>query len=176
MKNIIKKHIAQITLALALTVGGVFNAEATSLDQAVFGQSAEQTVAQSTTAKPSNLFCFKDKEFLFTDTQVDPFLNTEIDVVKYAFMNNALYGVEVNFKNSSMNDYNRLRESMDAKYGKGNEKATYNKKTGDAERSCTWELKGKMMILSYMRNTDFHFDNLYLLIGGSELGVSVTGK
>ena len=176
MKNIITKHIAQITLALALTVGGAFSADAASLDQAVFGESAEHIVAQSTTAKPSNLPCFKDTEFMFTDTQVEPFMNTEIDVVKYAFTNNALYSVEVNFKDSSMNDYPKLRKSMEAKYGKGEEKATYNKKTGDAEMSCIWKLKGKTMILSYMRNTDFHFDNLYLLVGGSEQGVSVTGK
>lgn len=175
-KNICKKHIAQITLALAITLGGAFNADAASLDKAVFGQTAEQTVAQSTTAKPANLVCFKDKEFMFTDTNVDSFMNTEIDVVKYAFLNNALYSVEVNFKNSSMNGYTKLLESMKAKYGTGEEKATYNKHTGDAEVSCSWELQGKRMILSYMRNTDFQFNNLYLIALAAEPGVSVTGK
>ncbi len=176
MNNTIKTKIAQVILVLALTLGGAFSAQAASLDQAVFGQSGEQLVAQSTTAKPANLICVTDNESIFTDTHVDPFMNTEIDVVKYAFTYNKLYFIEVNFKKSSINDYSKLLQSMEAEYGVGKEKDTFNKKTGDAEVSCTWELKGKTMILSYMKNKDFGFDNLYLIIMASEPDVKVTGK
>lgn len=176
MNNTIKTKIAQVILVLALTLGGVFSAQAASLDQAVFGQSGEQLVAQSTTAKPANLICVTDNEFIFTDTHVDPFMNTKIDVVKYAFTYNKLYFIEVNFKKSSINDYSKLLQSMEAEYGVDKEKDTFNKKTGDAEVSCTWELKGKTMILSYMKNKDFGFDNLYLIIMASEPDVKVTGK
>ena len=70
MNNTIKTKIAQVILVLALTLGGVFSAQAASLDQAVFGQSGEQLVAQSTTAKPANLICVTDNESIFTDTHI----------------------------------------------------------------------------------------------------------
>ena len=108
MQNTIKAKIAQITLALALTLGGAFSAHAASLDQIQFGQSSETTVAQSATAKPSNMICFKDNEFIFTDTKVDAFMGAKIDIVKYAFVNDKLYYIEVSFKKNTYDDYNKL--------------------------------------------------------------------
>ena len=176
MQNTIKAKIAQITLAIAMTFGGAVSAQAASLDQVVFGQSSEETMAQSATLKPANMSCLKDNQFMMSDTKVDAFLNTEIDVVKYAFAYNQLYNIEVNFKKSNIDAYNKLMKRMTDKYGKGKENVSYNKETGDAEICCTWQMDGKIMQLSFMKNEEFKFDNLFLLILAERPGVNAVSK
>ena len=176
MQNTIKAKIAQITLALALTLGGALSAHAASLDQIQFGQSSETTVAQSATAKPSNMICFKDNEFIFTDTKVDAFMGAKIDIVKYAFVNDKLYYIEVSFKKNTYDDYNKLVDRMNAKYGQGQADYSFYEVTGTEEQSFIWNLDGKRMILTYMKNKKMNFDNIFLGIVSDRLGVNAVSK
>lgn len=162
MKKTFAKKIAQLTLALALTVGCSLGAQAASLEHVVFGQSSDDVVCQSQTASFAGFIDLLPDHNIVADSKVEPFLGSEIDLVKYAFVYDMLFDVDANFKNSNLDEYNKLREKMIAKYGPGEDSIDFDKESGRHTTRCVWKAPDKVMELAYVSNKIYDFHNLYL--------------
>ena len=93
MKKTFVNKIAQLTLALALTIGCSLGAQAASMDDVIFGKSANDVVVQSQTASFAGFIDLLPDYNLVADSKVEPFMGSEIDLVKYAFVYDMLFDV-----------------------------------------------------------------------------------
>lgn len=162
MKKTFVNKIAQLTLALALTIGYSLGAQAASMDDVIFGKSANDVVVQSQTASFAGFIDLLPNYNLVADSKVEPFMGSEIDLVKYAFVYDMLFDVEANFKNNTIDEYNKLREKMIAKYGPGEDSIDFDKESGRHTKRCVWKAADKVMELAYVSNKIYDFHNLYL--------------
>ena len=151
MKNTIKSRIAQLTLALALTFGSSLSADAAaSLPDVMFGQSVTSTFQQSSSARPVHLGCVADTQDMIVDADTGLLLGEQTYLTKYAFMNNMLYQVEVEFKSSSKETYKKLYASLASMYGKGDAQDHSNPAQNYISEYCTWELEDKSIVLCHV--------------------------
>lgn len=171
MKNIFAKKITQIAVSLAL--GCSLGAQAASLEQVTFGELANDIVVRDETASFVSFIDMLPARSMVADAHVEPFMGSEIDLVKYAFIYDALYDVEANFKNSNIDEYNKLRKKMIAKYGPGEEQTVFDKKTGLKTHKCVWQSDKKTMELAYSSNESYDFHDLYLNVFCVKMGEKI---
>lgn len=73
-----------------------------------------------------------------------------------------LFDVEANFKNNTIDEYNKLREKMIAKYGPGEDSIDFDKESGRHTTRCIWKEADKVIELAYVSNKLYDFHNLYM--------------
>lgn len=151
MKNTIKNRIAQLTLALALSFGNSFSVDAAgNLPDVMFGQSVTSTFQQSSSAKPVHLGCVTDTQDMIVDADTGMLLGEQTYLTKYAFINNMLYQVEIEFKNNNRETYKKLYAALSSKYGKGDAQDHSRAEQNYISEYCTWELDDKSIVLCHV--------------------------
>lgn len=173
MKNVFAKKITQIAISLTVALGCSLGAQAASLEQVTFGELANDIVVRDETTSFVSFIEMLPARSMVADAHVEPFMGAEIDLVKYAFIYDALYDVEANFKNSNIDEYNKLRKKMVAKYGPAEEKAEIDEKTGLKTQMCIWQSDKKTMTLAYASNEIYDFNDLYLNVYCVKMGEKI---
>ena len=161
-----KKMLANVAMAMVLAMGMVVNAEASNFDDTVFGQSVYETIAKSNTCKMVNLGGIRENEIVLMDTKVDPVLGLPIELMKYAFMNDALYNTEVNFKESNLENFDILLKKLTKKYGKGKLLGSYKEVNGRTDIGCSWKFNDKFIVLYYLEEKADGYKSLALNVAG----------
>lgn len=172
MKTLTKKF-AQLTLALALTVGCSLGAQAASLEDVTFGKSIPQILTESKTAKIASMACLDERNCLIIDPHIDPVLGQEVNMVKYALNINGLYNVEIHFQSNNVDDYAKLVERFKAAYGKGEEKDEVLGNNEAVVKHCIWKSDEKAVMIGYIENTALNYKRFYMNIAAAKPGVSV---
>ena len=172
MKTLTNK-IAQLTLALALTVGCSLGAQAASLEDVTFGKSIPQILTESKTAKLASMKCLDESNCLIIDPHIEPVLGQEVNMVKYALNINGLYDVEINFKSNNVDDYKKLVERFKAKYGKGEEMDQVLGNKEAVVKHCIWKSDEKAVMIAYVENTALNYKRFYMNIAADKPGVTV---
>ena len=146
MKKTLTNKIAQLTLALALTFGGSLTAQANTLPETFFGQSPTSIFTQHPTAKPLNLEGIPEVLSIVTDTQMDLLFGEPVDLVKYSFLQNMLFQVELDFNKCDLEAFKNLYLNIALIYGEG-QFSQENTAQNHLKQKYKWDLEDRIIVL-----------------------------